>query len=67
MEYVRVTGSTDSVVFVDGEPDGNTGNVILVSKGWHVFTLDGPADGTRPQAELNVGGTSSINPLEVPL
>src|SRR5712671_1328095 len=39
MEYVKVTFPTDRLVYVDGEENGSTNEVLRVEAGTHVFEL----------------------------
>ena len=65
MEYVIVSFPTDRLVYIDGEQNGRTNEVLRVDAGTHVFEL-GNLDNFQPaQRKVLVQDTSVIEPLEV--
>jgi len=65
MEYVIVSFPTDRLVYIDGEPNGRTNEMLRVDAGTHVFEL-GNLDNFQPaQRKLLVQDTSVLEPLEV--
>jgi hypothetical protein len=66
MEYVIVTFPTNRFVYIDGEQNGSTNDVLRIDAGTHVFEL-GNLDNYRPGSrKVLVQGTSVLEPLEVP-
>jgi hypothetical protein len=65
MEYVIIKYSEERTVIIDGEPDGLTGDVLLVEKGTHTFKMDGDQDYTPKWRRPVVQDTTSISPMEV--
>ncbi len=65
MEFVVVTFPTRRTVFVDGAAQGETGQVLRVQTGTHIFDLGEPANYTPPSQRIRVIGTSPANPLVV--
>jgi hypothetical protein len=65
MEYVKVTFPTDRLVYIDGEENGNTNEVLRVEAGTHVFEL-GNLQNYRPASrKLMVKDTTALEPLEI--
>ncbi len=65
MEYVIVSFPTDRLVYIDGEQNGRTNEVLRVDAGTHVFEL-GNLDNFQPaQRKLLVQDTSVLAPLDV--
>jgi hypothetical protein len=66
MEYVKVTFPTNRLVYIDGEENGNTNEVLRVDAGTHVFEL-GNLENFRPASrKVTVQDTTVLEPLEVP-
>jgi hypothetical protein len=65
MEYVKVTFPTDRLVYVDGEENGSTNEVLRVEAGTHVFALGNRANYRPASRKLTVKGTTPLEPLEV--
>jgi len=66
MEYVKVTFPTNRLVYIDGEENGNTNEVLRVDAGTHVFEL-GNIQNFRPASrKVTVQDTTVLEPLEVP-
>lgn len=65
MEYVIVSYPTDRYVYIDGEQDGYTNEVLRVDAGTHLFEL-GNLDNYRPASRtVQVKDTSLREPLEI--
>jgi hypothetical protein len=65
MEYVKVVFPTRRRVYVDGEQNGYTNQVLRVDAGTHVFDL-GPLANYRPASRKTmVGETTVLEPLEI--
>lgn len=65
MEYVFVSFKEDRTVLADGEILGQTNQTLLIIRGHHSFTLDGPADFHPPVVDAVIQRTTSINPYKV--
>ena len=65
MEFVIVTFPTRRGVNVDGAARGQTGRLLRLQAGTHIFDLGVPADYAPASQMLPVIGTSVANPLEV--
>lgn len=65
MEYVKVTFPTDRLVYIDGEENGYTNEVLRVDAGTHVFELGNLANYRPAQRKVRVAGTTVIEPLEI--
>ncbi len=65
MEYVKVTFPTNRLVYIDGEENGNTNEVLRVAAGTHVFEL-GNLQNFRPASrKVTVQDTTVLEPLEI--
>jgi PEGA domain len=65
MEYVIVTFPTRRRVYIDGEDNGTTNDVLRVDAGTHVFAL-GNLNNFRPASRtVTVRDTSVLEPLEI--
>lgn len=65
MEYVKVTFPTDRLVYINGEKGGYTNDVLRVAAGTHEFTL-GHLKNYEPECqEIEVDGTTVLEPLEI--
>jgi hypothetical protein len=65
MEYVKVTFPTDRLVYVDGEENGNTNEVLKVEAGTHVFELGNLANYRPASRKVTVEDTTVLEPLEI--
>jgi PEGA domain len=65
MEYVKVTFPTDRPVYIDGEENGNTNEVLRVEAGTHVFELGNAANYRPAQRKVTVQDTTALEPLEI--
>lgn len=65
MEYVIVIFTDEREVLIDGEVGGSTGEVLMVEKGTHRFTLSDPQDYTPSFRRPVVKDTTFAEPLEV--
>ena len=65
MEYVKVTFPTNRLVYIDGEQNGSTNDVLRVDAGTHIFEL-GNLDNYRPGSrKVLVQDTTVFEPLEI--
>jgi hypothetical protein len=65
MEYVIVAFPTDRYVYIDGEKNGSTNEVLRVDAGTHVFDL-GPLVNYRPGSRtVTLEDTTSLEPREI--
>ncbi len=65
MEYVKVTFPTNRFVYIDGEQNGSTNDVLRVDAGTHIFAL-GNLDNYRPGSrKVLVQDTTVLDPLEI--
>ena len=60
MEFVLVTFPTLRAVRLDGAQQGQTGQIIGVQRGTHLFDLGTPQDYTPPLVQTVVANTSQI-------
>ena len=65
MEFVKVTFPTDRLVYIDGEENGNTNEVLRVDAGTHVFELGNLANYRPASRTVVVKDTSALEPLEI--
>jgi len=65
MEYVRVTFPTNRLVYIDGEQNGYTNDVLRVDAGTHVFELGNLANYRPSQRKVVVEDTTVLEPLEI--
>lgn len=65
MEFVLVTFPRVRSVRMDGATQGQTGQVIAVQRGVHIFDLGSPLDYTPPSVQTPVANTTSGAPLVV--
>jgi len=65
MEYLIVRYHNSRLVYVDGQDAGETARMLFVEEGHHVFDLGEPRDYEPPELEVDVTGTTSIDPLEL--
>ena len=65
MEYVKVTFPTNRFVYIDGEQNGSTNDVLRVDAGSHIFEL-GNLENYRPGSrKVLVQDTTVLEPLEI--
>jgi hypothetical protein len=65
MEFVLVTFPRVRRVRMDGATQGQTGQVIGVQRGVHIFDLGSPLDYTPPSVQLPVANTLPDAPLVI--
>ena len=65
MEYVKVTFPTKRLVYIDGEQNGSTNDVLRVDAGTHIFELGNLANYRPSQRKVLVQDTSVLEPLEI--
>jgi len=66
MEFVLVTFPTLRRVRMDGAQQGETGQVIGVQRGTHIFDLGNPPNYAPPSVQTVVANTSQTQPLVIP-
>jgi hypothetical protein len=65
MEFVLVTFPTLRPVRMDGARQGQTGQIIGVQRGTHIFDLGSPQDYAPPRVQTVVANTSQMQPLVI--
>jgi hypothetical protein len=65
MEFVRVTFPSVRGVQIDGAPQGQTGDLLGVQRGHHIFDLGVPLDYTPASRTEVVAGTSQDRPMMI--
>ena len=65
MEFVIVTFPTNRLVYIDGEENGNTNEVLRVDAGTHVFELGNLANFRPASRKVTVQDTTVLEPLEI--
>ena len=65
MEWVKVLYPHKRDVFVDGRRSGETGVVLIVSRGTHRFGLGLPPDYQPTKRDVKVIDTAPLAPLEI--
>jgi len=65
MEHVIVTFPTDRIVYVDGEENGSTNEVLRVEAGTHVFELGNLANYRPASRTVTVQDTTVLEPLKI--
>ena len=65
MEYVKVTFPSDRLVYIDGEENGSTNEVLRIEAGTHVFELGALANYRPASRKVTVQDTSELEPLEI--
>jgi len=65
MEYVKVTFPTRRLVYIDGEENGSTNEVLRVEAGTHVFELGNLANYRPASRKATVQDTTVLEPLEI--
>jgi hypothetical protein len=66
MEFVIVTFPTARPVRMDGAQQGQTGQIIGVQRGTHIFDLGRPQDYAPPTVQTVVANTTQMQPLVIP-
>jgi hypothetical protein len=66
MEFVLVTFPTLRAVRLDGAQQGQTGQIIGVQRGTHLFDLGTPQDYAPPLVQTVVANTTQMQPLVIP-
>jgi len=65
MEHVIVTFPSDRLVYVDGEENGSTNEVLRVEAGTHVFELGNLANYRPASRTVTVQDTTVLEPLKI--
>ena len=65
MEYVKVIFPTSRMVYIDGEQNGYTNEVLRIDPGTHVFELGNLANFEPSFRRATVEGTTVLEPLEI--
>ena len=65
MEYVKVRFPTDRLVYIDGEENGSTNEMLRVEAGTHVFELGNLANYRPAARKVTVQDTTALEPLEI--
>jgi len=65
MEHVIVTFPTKRLVYIDGEENGFTNDVLRVDAGTHVFELGNLANYRPASRKVLVQDTTVLEPLQV--
>jgi hypothetical protein len=65
VEYVKVKFPTNRLVYIDGEQNGYTNDVLRVDAGTHVFELGRRANYRPAQRKVLVQDTMVLEPLEI--
>ena len=65
MEYVKVVYPTKRLVYIDGEQNGYTNEVLRVDAGTHVFELGSVLNFEPSFRRTTVKGTTVFEPLEI--
>ena len=65
MEYVKVTFPTKRLVYIDGEENGYTNEVLRIEAGTHLLELGNLANYRPASRKVTVADTTVLEPLEV--
>ncbi len=65
LQFVVVNFEESRELLVDGDPNGRTHESIRVGEGTHEFALGGEQNYSPESIEVQVTGTSSLDPLEL--
>ncbi|HHF0557990.1 TPA: hypothetical protein ACPHT1_002073 [Vibrio antiquarius] len=65
MEYVIVNYPDIRDVYIDGEQNGQTNDVLYIDAGTHTFDLGTPVDYTPVELDVVVSSTSVLTPMEI--
>jgi PEGA domain len=66
MEYVIVTFPSNRLVYIDGEQNGSTNDVLRIDAGTHVFELGNLSNYRPGSRKVLVKDTTVLEPLEIP-
>lgn len=66
MERIRVTFPTDRFVYINGKKAGRTNEVLRIAAGTHVFDLGDYANYEPDSQEIDVQGTTVLQPQVIP-
>ena len=64
-EYVIVAFPTKVPVYIDGDRNGNTNDILRVDTGTHEFNLGSYANYEPASQTILVEGTSSLEPMKI--
>ena len=65
MEYVKVTFPTNRFVYIDGEQNGYTNDVLRIDAGTHLFELGNLGNYRPGSRKVLVHDTTVLEPLEI--
>ena len=65
MEHVKVTFPTRRLVYIDGEQNGYTNEVLRVDAGTHLFDLGHVRNYQPASRTVRVKDTTVLEPLEI--
>lgn len=65
MEHVIVTFPTRRLVYIDGEENGHTNEVLRLDAGSHVFELGKLANYRPASRKAMVKDTTALEPMEI--
>lgn len=65
MEYVKVIYPTRRMVYIDGEQNGYTNQVLRVGAGTHVFELGRMRNFEPSFCRVTINNTTVLEPLEI--
>lgn len=65
MEFVIVSFPTNRFVYIDGEKGGITNDVLRVEAGTHEFTLGNLKNYKPDSQDVEVEGTTVLQPLKI--
>jgi hypothetical protein len=65
MEYVKVTFPTRRLVYIDGEQNGYTNDVLRIDAGTHLFELGNLYNYAPDSQKVLVQDTTLLTPMEV--
>ena len=65
MEYVVVIYPGDRSVLIDGQFSGHTNSTLIIQEGNHQISLETLDDFEPGPQDLQVSGTTPMNPMEV--
>lgn len=65
MDFVIVTFPTNRFVYIDGEQNGRTNDVLRVDAGTHIFDLGSLANYRPSSRKVMVKDTTVLEPLQI--
>lgn len=65
MEFVKVLFPTNRIVYVDGEENGSTNEVLRVDAGKHLFELGNVMNFRPASRKVVVRDSTVLEPLEI--